>query len=380
VGILSGAMFGYRSAQQVKLQRQIEQSAQALKEQFDLGIQEMAAGRYDFARQRFQYVFNQDPNFPGLSDKLASVLTILYATATPLPATSTASPSPTITVTPTQDLRPIEERFSQAQDSLSQSEWSKAIDVLLNLRRDEPTYRATRVDGMLYIALRQSGVDKIYKEGDLEGGMYDLTLAENFGPLDLEAAAARNAARLYLYGSSFWEAYPELAVYYFGLAASTAPYLHDASGWTASARYRDALVQLGDKLASGEDWCGAYQQYILAEQIRGDAALSKKMDDAYQRCNPPTGTPAATISLTPTPSQTAGVTISPTLTAPVVTTISPPPTDTETPVPPTIEPPSATPTDTPPPPPEDTPTPTETPLSSNYFRGNNHRVTEFTEF
>jgi len=44
---------------------------------------------------------------------------------------------------------------------------------------------------MLFISLRQRGVDKIWKEGDLEGGIYDLALAARFAPLDVQASSSR---------------------------------------------------------------------------------------------------------------------------------------------------------------------------------------------
>ncbi len=64
---------------------------------------------------------------------------------------------------------------------------------------------AARVDGLLYLSLRSRGVQKIYKERNLQGGIYDLAVAEKFGPIDLQVKTARNLARLYLYGVSFWE-------------------------------------------------------------------------------------------------------------------------------------------------------------------------------
>ena len=55
------------------------------------------------------------------------------------------------------------------------------------------------MDGLLYLSLRSRGVQKIYKERNLQGGIYDLAVAEKFGPIDLEANNARNLARFYLY-------------------------------------------------------------------------------------------------------------------------------------------------------------------------------------
>ena len=67
--------------------------------------------------------------------------------------------------------------------------------------------------------------DRWAKSQDLEGGIYDLAIAAKFGPLDTEANSAREWARLYIVGLSFWEVHPEQAVFYFGQVASSAPYL-----------------------------------------------------------------------------------------------------------------------------------------------------------
>ena len=78
---------------------------------------------------------------------------------------------------------------------------------LIPLRKDDITYHAAEVDGMYYMALRNRGVCKIYPQSyepnascatlniNLEGGIYDLTQAEQFGPLDATASALRTWAR-----------------------------------------------------------------------------------------------------------------------------------------------------------------------------------------
>lgn len=352
-----GALAGYQSGSQAKQAWELAQGKQAIQEQFDLGIQDLSAGRYDVARQRFEYVLSQDPSFPNATEKLAQAIQVLYATATP-----TDLP-PTFTPTPTRDLQPIQDLLKQAQAFIADQDWSRAIDTLSALRDSDSNYQVTVVDGMLYLALRNRGVDNIMRNNDLEGGTYDLALAERFGPLDAEANQARNLARLYMYGSSFWEAYPEQAVYYFSQVAAAAPYLRDASGWTARERYRSALIQYGDQFAANEDWCKAQDQYELALAIRSDDKLQETVANAVLKCSPPTETPTATATFTPTltatitptieivPSATPTLVLSPTpsptqeqptaTTPPAVTpaTIVPP---SDTPIPPTEPPPTET--------------------------------------
>lgn len=356
---LGGALAGYRSGMNARQSIANEQSTLSLKEQFDLAVQDLEAGRYEVARQRLEYILTLDPAYPGATDHLAEALAILYATATPSPL------PPTTTPTPTRDPRPVQELFSQAQSLVAGEQWDQAIDTLLAVRQADPAHQTARVDGMMFITLRQRGVHKIINLGDLGGGAYDLALAERFTPLDVQAQSWRELARLYLTGSSFWEVLPEQAVYYFSQVAAAAPGLRDSSGITAAERYRLALVQYGDQLAGKSEWCAAQEQYELALSMGVDAALQEKRDNAALQCSPPTPTQAQ-ISETPTPTLPLGVTPSPTWPVfPTATNTAPAGAPSSTPVPPTATtappteplPPTATepppPSDTPPPPPEE---------------------------
>jgi tetratricopeptide (TPR) repeat protein len=348
---LGGALAGYRSGVSSRQAAAAQMSQQSAKEQYDLALEDLAAGRYEIARQRLEYVLAIDPNYPGATDRLAEALAVLYATATPTPL------PPTITPTPTRDPRPAQELFVHAQSLVAGEQWDQAIDTLLALRQTDPAYQTARVDGMLYISLRQRGVSKIINQGNLGGGAYDLALAQRFAPLDVQARSWRELARLYLFGSSFWEVLPEKAVYYFQQVAAAAPGLRDGSGVTAAERYRLALVQYGDWLAGKGDWCAAQEQYELALNMGADPAVQQKRDDAALKCSPPTATPGEE---TPTPTLPLDITPSPTFpvfptatnTAPAGAPTATPPPPTATTAPPTEPPP---PTATQPPPPTDTP-------------------------
>ena len=367
MAVAVGGLTGYASAVQTGQERAGDLQAQAIEEQYQLGIQDMQAGRYQVAQQRFEYVLNQNPSHQGAIERMLELLPILYATATP------TSPPSTLTATPTRDLRPIQEMLDHAVAAAANGDWTGVIDTLNTLRGQDPGYQTASADRLLYLALRNRGVDRIMKDNDLEGGSYDLALAERFGPLDVEANRARNLARLYMYGSSFWEAYPQQAVYYFSQVASAAPYLRDASGWTATERYRGALIQYGDQFAAQDDWCSAEDQYELALSYRSDPELQAKAERAALECSPPTETPlpTETATLTPTltltPSATATIPLQPTSTPVPQTgtptnTLAPISSETPTPTPeiqPTVAP--TTPMQTPVPPTE-TPAPaTETP-------------------
>lgn len=307
--IAGGSAFGgYRSGISQRTHLEATQIAQQVEEQFQLGVQDLDAKRYEVARQRFEYVIQLDPDYPGVTEKLAEVLLELNTTATPTIV-------PTRTPSPTPDLRGAEELFSQSQTFLADHKWSEAIDTLLQLRKDSPDYQPVKVDSMLYVALRNRGVEKILNQADLEGGTYDLALAERFGPLDVEAQNYRTWADLYVTGASFWELDWSQAAYYFGQLLLVAPNLRDSSNLTVTERFRIASIKYGDVLAEAKEWCLAQDQYQAALNLGSDPTveptaswITKKCEDANKPKEKPTEEPATETTPTPTLETTSEVT------------------------------------------------------------------------
>jgi hypothetical protein len=294
------AYAGYNSAIDQRNQNQATQFAGEAANQYTLALQDISNGNYDRARQRLEYVIKLVPDYPNAEQALAKVLTQQRITAT-------ATFAPTPTLTPTPDFRGRDDLFTQAQNQLLSRDWSSTIDTLLLLRKNYPDYMAVQVDDMLFVALRNRGIDKIAQYHDLEGGNYDLTLAELFGPLDAEAKNWRDWADLYIRGASFWDVDWASVVYYFSQLADAAPNLSDTSGWTASNRYMDALLGYGDWFAANGQWCDAQAQYdtymtLLANpQVEPTAVYAA--DKCTQALNPPPP-PAPVVSETPTPTGT----------------------------------------------------------------------------
>jgi tetratricopeptide (TPR) repeat protein len=304
---IASVIGGYRSGINERTNLESTQVAQTVGEQFAQGVKDMQSGRYEVARQRFEYVIQLNPNYPGVTEKLAEVLLELNTTATP-----TTIPTPTLT--PTVDLRGADELFTQSQMLLADHNWSEAIDTLLRLRKNEPDYQTIEVDSMLYVALRNRGVEKILNQADLEGGTYDLALAERFGPLDVEASNYRQWADLYVTGVSFWELDWAQASYYFGQLIIPAPNLRDSTGTTATERYRLATIKYADQLAEDKQWCDAQEQYAAAFNVAADPAVEPTASWVTNKCEEeqrgaeepkePTDTPAPEVTqaeASPTP-------------------------------------------------------------------------------
>ncbi len=344
----TSAFGGYMSGINERTNFEITQVAQQVEEQYQLGLQDLEAKRYELARQRFEYVIQLDPNYPGVTEQLALVLLEINSTATP-----TVAPTPTLT--PTPDMRGVDELYSQAQILLADGKWTEAIETLLKLRKDDPDFQTIKVDSMLYVALRNRGVDRILRDGDLEGGTYDLALAEKFGPLDVEANNMRTWADLYKTGASFWGLDWGQSAFYFGQIVVVAPNLRDNTNMTAGERFRIASIKYGDVLAANKEWCLAQQQYEAAFALGDDPSVQptaswvtqkcSKADEPPQQDQPPPAEPAPTESAAPTeipPAQPSPTQAPPT--APPATaepTTQPPQTAEPTPEP--TQPPSPTP-------------------------------------
>jgi tetratricopeptide (TPR) repeat protein len=284
VGLLS-VYGGYLAAMRERTTYKSTQVSTEAQTQYALALEDIANNRFENARQRLEYVINLDPGFPGAADRLAEVMVAMSITATP-----TVAPSPT--PSPTPDLRAREELYLRAREQMAGNDWSGAIDTLLTLRKKDPAYMAVDVDGLLFMALRNRGVDKIARSSDLEGGTYDLSLAEAFGPLDVEARNWRDWAALYTRGASFWGVDWAQAVFYFGQIAAIAPNLMDGSRITATQRYYDGLIEYGDWLALQGLWCDAQVQYETAMNFRSSPELAPTVDVFIENCaNPPEGTP-----------------------------------------------------------------------------------------
>jgi tetratricopeptide (TPR) repeat protein len=271
------AFGGYNSGVKLRQEAELTEVARIAQEQFTLGLQEMQQGQYYRARQRFEYVIQLDPNYPGVTEKLADVLLELNTTATP-----TLVPTPTLT--PTPDLRGEQELYDQGKQYLASGDWDSAIDALLSLRKRSPGFQTVEVDGMIFIALRNRGKDKITKDADLEGGIYDLTLAERFGPLDSEAQAFLTWTTMYITGASFWDIDWEQAVYYFEQVAPQMPSLTDGSGYSATERLRIALYEHGNALARDGKACKAMAQYTRSLEIGYNAQVEAALNAAAKAC------------------------------------------------------------------------------------------------
>lgn len=304
--IAAGSLGGYSMGISERVAAAKAQSIGQLDEQIAAARQDMEAGRYEIARQRLEWILSKDASYPGVSELLVEAQVRLSITPTPLP-------SPTPTLTPTPDMRAQETILANARQQIQGKDWDGAVGSLDALRKADPAYHVVEVDGMYFVALRNRGIDQILGRGafqttNLEGGIYDLTLAERFGPLDNQALSLRTGARMYIQASSFFGVDWPQAVNYFGEVYNLYPGLRDATGVTAGQRYRESLLNYGDMKAEEQrmkDRCIAIDLWNEAAAISPlDNTYSAKYNQLFLECYPPTPTVDPASLYTPTPEAT----------------------------------------------------------------------------
>jgi hypothetical protein len=309
---------GYQSGLEQREIESREQESLALLDQFNLGVEDLTAGRYDLAKQRAEYILSVDPDNEAAIGLLDLALKALnQPTLTPTPLITPTKTTPTAT----PDVSTVEKHYEAAAAALERGDWTATLDLLIDLRADHPEYRTEDVNQMMFTALRNRGFDNIL-QGNQEQGIYDLSLAERFAPLDNQAASWRRSAEFYLFANS-----------YVGLDWSQAyRWFSDLCGaaiWDSCYKFALSARSYADLLVATQDSCAALLPYEQSLITQYDSNLAVTATEAANLCltataATPTETPTleGTETETPTPTATnGGVVITPTLTS--TTTPSP---------------------------------------------------------
>jgi hypothetical protein len=280
---------GYESAIGTRVQAKTQLVNQQLMDQFQRALVDEQFKHYDDAKQRLNFIIQNDPSFPGAQTEMTKLLIIMSI------PTATLTP----TLTPTPDVRGQQAMITTAQQLIAASSWANALTELDQLRKKDPSFNASQVDGMYYYALRNYGVDLITKQGNLEGGVYELDLASRFAPLDHDAKSLYDGAELYIDAASFWQVDWATAANELAQVDTAYPAMWDGT-MSAAQRYQIAAERYGDQLFAQGKSCDAVKQYQAAQAIGNlDQTASKGFNQAYQKCYPATATPAAPAMPTP---------------------------------------------------------------------------------
>lgn len=277
--ILAAAGIGYTAGLRNKDQNRSETVEQVAHEQFTLALEDLNEGRYAIAKQRLEYIISIDPTYPNIAETLAQALVELNA--------PTATPVVVSQATATPNLAPVEDLFTQIEAAVQAEDWDQVIDTTLVLRSKNPEYEAIAVDGYMFTALRNRGVNRISNDGLLEEGIYDLSRAEQFGPLDSEARNWRDWAELYLLANSYYGIDWTQAYNYFSQLYIIAPYLKNDT----YIKYSVSASEYGMLRWYDNDPCGAVDAFKQSLTALDDPELHPTATRAAVACRTATAKP-----------------------------------------------------------------------------------------
>ncbi len=291
-----GCLFGYGMAIKARQDAELQQRLTAATTQYMLSLQDIENNDLPMAKTRLEYVIQIYPEYPDATIKLTEVMVALAQT-NPEAALNLSASTPI----PTVDARSLETMYQQAQQQLAAQDWEGLFATVTALRNLDPTYNVIKVDGMYYLALRNVAINRI-NNGNLETGIYYITMASRIGPIDTDAQAAYNRAAMFLNASASFGAAWERALNGFETLYTMYPYMIDVNGITVTQRYAESLKGYGDMLQASLHWCGAVEKYEQSLNIMSLDSTNSIIEDARNKCAnpPPTPTPTLEPWVTPT--------------------------------------------------------------------------------
>ena len=272
IGLCVTAYAGYRVGTDQNRIMAATTVAREVELQYDLASQNIDLGEYKLAVERLEYVVKTAPDYPGASDMLDETIGLIDATAIPVPGS-------TKVVIAEQVLLTSSERLSIIRMSYDNQEWQDVISNIDMLKASSTDYDRDLVDGILFVALRNRGIQSI-EVGNLELGLADLEHAEQITGLDEVAGQRRRWASLYQSASTFWDINWKIVVDNLYILHQIAPNFRDTGSrlWTARTYY-------GDVLLKGEEYCLAEEQFAFALNMKQEASLEEKLMESVDNCD-----------------------------------------------------------------------------------------------
>jgi len=269
LAIWGGATAGERERQT----RATATTSAEIQAQYDLAMQDIQSGKLAIAAERLRWIIQKDQAFPGASDALHQIESLLDITPTVSP-----------TFAPQTGGNP-DDLFAQGQKAYQSQDWAATIRLLQELQATKPDYRADEVKLMLYESLSKLGLNYL-RTDRLEEGLLLLEQAEQIKPLDDQTAGERNLARLYLTGRAYVGLNWAVAIKNFEAIYVIAPNYRDVKDQLRKAylAYADQLVALGGH-------CDAANLYDLSLQIENKDVIKAKFDAETALCAIPTAVP-----------------------------------------------------------------------------------------
>lgn len=311
LALFLGGFLGYKKGIARRIEKQSQQEMQMIEAQLALYFSDMGQGKYENAYARLDWIKRIKPGFPGIDDMINEVSQkMTYIPEQPasemnlgLPTLEQPiEPGETPTPKPTLDIAQAEALYTAIQQAVADQDWNTAVSKILEIKEKAFDYKRILVDGYYFIALRNRGISRIWT-GELEQGMYDLSVVNSLGALDNDANGAYQWASTYMTATTYWDSSWASAVEAFGALYAQSPYFAESGGMTVAERYRIALYKRGDEFAQQEDWCTAADYYARSIEVGLNLDIQVTATAYRDYCaNPPSqSTPEPPVGQTPTP-------------------------------------------------------------------------------
>jgi TolB protein len=239
------------------------------------------------------------PNTPGPNTPAPGGSTPVVATAGSTPVAG-ALIAPTSTTAASAEVQTL---YDQARAVYESGQWLQAVDLLVQLHQQAPTFQQTQVEDMLYNSYVNLAAAADQAD-DLEGAVGFVDQALALRPNSSALQAARTIAANYLAAIQAETRDWANAVDLYAQVYAQNPNYRDVA-----ERLQAARIQLGDQLALEKEWCKAEEQYTLAIELAVTSGSIARRDDFQVRCaqllalrsqGPTTPTPVVTRAVGPT--------------------------------------------------------------------------------
>jgi tetratricopeptide (TPR) repeat protein len=255
--------------------------------QFELGVTDLAEGRYELAVQRFSWVVERQPGYPGAAERLAEARQKL-AEASADSVEVEATPVPTSAAG-----GDLDKLYDEAVTYFEDGQWEAAIDRLQDIQNQAPTFKEIDVKEMLHEALKNQGLAEL-RAGRFEEGVFLLEQAMEIKPLDDQSEGEYLLASFYVAGLRYWDINWPVVIQNYQEIYDVMPTYYDVAD-----RLWDAHVLYGDQLIALSDPCAAAEQYLAALGMVWDVEVGEKYDETNDACLNPTPIPPDALDGTP---------------------------------------------------------------------------------
>jgi|GEM_PF-1047358 len=246
--------------------------------QFTLGLDDLQAGRYELAAQRFRWILQRDPARTDVAAALDEAERRLLNPDT----------TPTPTRVPAASGQDLETLFAEASDYYARQQWENAIIRLQEIQARDAGFREVEVKQTLHTALKTLGL--IYIRGDrIEEGILLLEQAREIRPLDDLTEGEIYLATLYLTGRSYKQLNWAIAIQNFEALYAVAPTYRDVE-----SQLLESYKSYGAVLTAQNAWCEAEQVYEAALTLENSAELQEEYEAAHRACSDPFFQPPST--------------------------------------------------------------------------------------